>query len=118
MPKFRSHGLAKIELVLYHDIMATFSSSPEDPIVRELDFGAHQQLRSAEQDLDDFYDLVDTANEILEKGYTRIALQFPDELLNDSVPIYKRLNSLIRTQQELYVLADTSYGRYADRKIS
>jgi diphthamide synthase subunit DPH2 len=41
----------------------------------------------------------------------QIALQFPDELLHDSVPIYKRLTSLIGRDIEAYVLADTSYGR-------
>jgi diphthamide biosynthesis protein 2 len=38
-------------------------------------------------------------------------LQFPDELLHDSVPVYKRLMSLIGRDREIYVLADTSYGR-------
>lgn len=45
----------------------------------------------------------------------QIALQFPDELLHDSVPIYRALKSKIGSSQELYVLADTSYGRQAIR---
>lgn len=43
----------------------------------------------------------------------KIALQFPDELLHDSVPIYRRLKPLVGIGRELYVLADTSYGRHA-----
>ncbi len=41
----------------------------------------------------------------------QIALQFPDELLPHSVPIFRLLKSKIADTRELYVLADTSYGR-------
>lgn len=41
----------------------------------------------------------------------KIALQFPDELLHDSVPVYFALKSRLPTGSEAYVLADTSYGR-------
>ena len=43
----------------------------------------------------------------------QVALQFPDELLCDSVPIYHSLKRAVGTNTELYVLADTSYGRYS-----
>ena len=43
----------------------------------------------------------------------QIALQFPDELLHDSVPIYRDLKNQLTDDRQLYVLADTSYGRYA-----
>jgi diphthamide synthase subunit DPH2 len=43
----------------------------------------------------------------------QVALQFPDELLRDSVRIYKLLKSKIGQEKDLYVLADTSYGRQA-----
>ena len=42
-----------------------------------------------------------------------MALQFPDELLHDSVPIYRALKTRIGEESDLYVLADTSYGRQA-----
>ena len=45
----------------------------------------------------------------------QIALQFPDELLHDSVPIYHNLKRAVGAARELYVLADTSYGRQAFR---
>jgi diphthamide biosynthesis protein 2 len=41
----------------------------------------------------------------------QVALQFPDELLCDSVPIYHSLKRAVDSNTELYVLADTSYGR-------
>lgn len=41
----------------------------------------------------------------------QIALQFPDELLPHSVPIFKTLKSRLASDRELYVLADTTYGR-------
>jgi diphthamide biosynthesis enzyme Dph1/Dph2-like protein len=43
---------------------------------------------------------------------TQIALQFPDELLHASVPIYQSLKARLGGGRDLYVLADTSYGRY------
>lgn len=43
----------------------------------------------------------------------QVALQFPDELLHDSVPIYRALKTRIGEESDLYVLADTSYGRQA-----
>lgn len=64
------------------------------------------------------------------RNFRHVALQFPDELLIDSVPIYWSLKKAIRTaresikiaglisaqeetteEPELYVLADTSYGK-------
>ena len=45
--------------------------------------------------------------------FTQTALQFPDELLRHSVPIYRSLMSRLGPGRELYVLADTSYGRHA-----
>jgi len=45
----------------------------------------------------------------------KVALQFPDELLQDSVPIHHSLKRAIGADRELYVLADTSYGRQAFR---
>jgi diphthamide biosynthesis protein 2 len=41
----------------------------------------------------------------------QIALQFPDELLHDSVRIFRALKDKIGDDQQLFVLADTSYGR-------
>ena len=40
----------------------------------------------------------------------QIGLQFPDALLGDSVPVYRALKSRLE-ECELYILADTTYGR-------
>lgn len=43
-------------------------------------------------------------------------MQFPDEMLCDSVPIYLALNARLKeigyNGCQLFVLADTSYGRW------
>ena len=51
----------------------------------------------------------------IEPPLERVALQFPDEALVDSVPVYHALNSALRqlagdAVPRLYILADTSYG--------
>lgn len=46
----------------------------------------------------------------VEHGRRQIALQFPDELLHASVPVFRALKRRIGKDQELYVLADTSYS--------
>ncbi|KAJ7230710.1 putative diphthamide synthesis protein-domain-containing protein [Mycena pura] len=87
----------------------TFSASGADAIARTLDVQPETAITSSSE-LDDFYEIARTITEILARDYKRIALQFPDELLHDSVPIYRSLKSGIGGGRELYVLADTSYG--------
>ncbi|KAJ7079362.1 putative diphthamide synthesis protein-domain-containing protein [Mycena crocata] len=86
-----------------------FSSSDADVISRTIDVQPDTVITS-ESELDRFYEIERTIAEILAGDYKRIALQFPDELLHDSVPIYRRLKAGIGIGRELYVLADTSYG--------
>ncbi|EKM77173.1 hypothetical protein AGABI1DRAFT_101874 [Agaricus bisporus var. burnettii JB137-S8] len=90
---------------------STFSTSSENAITRSLNITPDDSSNhlSPEQ-FDNFYDIEHTTDEIIKGDYKRIALQFPDELLHDSVPVYKRLKSLVGRDRELYVLADTSYG--------
>ncbi|XP_059620631.1 2-(3-amino-3-carboxypropyl)histidine synthase subunit 2-like [Phlebotomus argentipes] len=45
---------------------------------------------------------------IVESGFKRISLQFPDSLLRHSVTIYGQLNGEI--EAEFFILGDTSYG--------
>ncbi|KAF9074276.1 putative diphthamide synthesis protein-domain-containing protein, partial [Rhodocollybia butyracea] len=89
-----------------------FSSSGEEVITRtidvEVDNTADNLNSSAE--FDAFYEIEQTATEIEQADYKRVALQFPDELLHDSVQIFRRLKQRIGSDKELYVLADTSYG--------
>ncbi|KAF8057552.1 putative diphthamide synthesis protein-domain-containing protein [Lyophyllum atratum] len=91
-----------------------FTASGEDAITRAIDIQPDTTADALPQsDFDDFYEITRTAEEIIHGDYKRIALQFPDELLHDSVPIYRRLKAKIGEGRELYVLADTSYGRQA-----
>ncbi|PPQ91528.1 hypothetical protein CVT25_008796 [Psilocybe cyanescens] len=98
----------------------SFSSSGEDVISQAIEVtrDTSANVLSPEQ-FDAFYEIKRTAKEIVHGDYKRIALQFPDKLLHDSVPIFRRLNKTISelepesgpsTIRELYVLADTSYG--------
>ncbi|KAF9467555.1 putative diphthamide synthesis protein-domain-containing protein [Collybia nuda] len=88
-----------------------FSTSGEDAITRRIEVKADTTAdQLAPSEFDQFYEIERTTGELIEGDYKRIALQFPDELLHDSVPIYRRLKSRIGPGRELYVLADTSYG--------
>lgn len=40
-------------------------------------------------------------------------MQFPDELLHDSVPVFQAIRKQLPDNVELYVMADTTFGRYA-----
>ncbi|KAI9451826.1 diphthamide biosynthesis protein [Lactarius psammicola] len=88
-----------------------FSSSAQDVIQRPVVLDQSQtRVQLTAEELSDYYELEWTANEIISNNYKRVALQFPDELLRDSVPIYHSLKRAIGANSELYVLADTSYG--------
>ncbi|KAI0077998.1 diphthamide biosynthesis protein [Panus rudis PR-1116 ss-1] len=91
-----------------------FAASGEDAITRTIEVqpeGPSDNL--SEESLAAFYDIDRTVDEIERGDFKRIALQFPDELLHASVPIYRTLKRRLRPDRELYVLADTSYGRQA-----
>ncbi|RDB21855.1 Diphthamide biosynthesis protein 2 [Hypsizygus marmoreus] len=88
-----------------------FSTSGEDAITRTIDVEVDTTAdRLPPTEFDNLYEIERTSAEIVSGDYKRIALQFPDQLLHDSVPIYRKLKSRIGVGRELYVLADTSYG--------
>ncbi|KAH9016449.1 diphthamide biosynthesis protein [Lactarius pseudohatsudake] len=88
-----------------------FSSPAQDVIQRPVVLDQSQtHVQLAAEELRDYYELEWTANEIVSNNYKRVALQFPDELLRDSVPIFHSLKRAVGANSELYVLADTSYG--------
>lgn len=74
--------------------------------------------------LGDVYDIQDTASYILNRGYTRVALQFPDHLLKVSVMVSSALRNEVKRQGQgsapvqLYVLADTTYGSCCGDEIA
>ncbi|CAA3026129.1 diphthamide biosynthesis 2 [Olea europaea subsp. europaea] len=65
-------------------------------------------------DFESYYENTRVAEFIHRHGFTRVALQFPDELLKDSTRVvkslYEKLNSLNVQNVKLYMMADTTYG--------
>ncbi|KAI0773195.1 diphthamide biosynthesis protein [Trametes elegans] len=90
--------------------VTTFSSSGAEVISRTIDVQEAVPSDLSPAELEDIFDISRTADQIERGDYHRIALQFPDELLPQSVPIFRILKSRIAESRELYVLADTSYG--------
>ncbi|PPQ63650.1 hypothetical protein CVT24_004424 [Panaeolus cyanescens] len=89
----------------------TFAASGADVIARTIDIDVDTTAEQlSPEEFQDFYDIDETADKIVREDYKRIALQFPDELLHDSVPIFRALKSRVGNARDLYVLADTSYG--------
>lgn len=48
---------------------------------------------------------------LLTRVGSQIGLQFADEQLHDAVQVYRALRDRLPKEKELYVLADTTYGR-------
>ncbi|KAK7022945.1 Diphthamide biosynthesis protein 2 [Paramarasmius palmivorus] len=91
-----------------------FSTSGEEAIKRTIEVKIDETAdHLSSEGFDEFYEIDRTAKEIEEGDYKRVALQFPDELLHDSTSIFRKLKGKIGLHRELYVLADTSYGRQA-----
>ncbi|KAF9902348.1 Diphthamide biosynthesis protein 2 [Linnemannia zychae] len=72
----------------------------------------HSKLASEAQDkinaCSDIYEIERTVGAIKERGYKRIALQFPDDLLPDSGLVAQLIRD--QTGSAVFILADTSYG--------
>lgn len=62
-------------------------------------------------EIEERYEISDTLDFIRCSQTHIIALQFPDELLPDSVSVYKALRTGLDAETELYILADTTFGR-------
>ncbi|KAK4057237.1 Diphthamide biosynthesis protein 2 [Microbotryomycetes sp. JL221] len=95
--------------------MATIAPPPvansgEDAITRMNDV-VPEPFASDATPFVDAYEIEQTVAEIINEGYNRIALQFPDELLHDSVAVYREIRNRLPLDKEVYVLADTTYGR-------
>ncbi|KAL5482353.1 DPH2 [Sanghuangporus weigelae] len=88
----------------------TFSSSDEGAIERILNVSNEDTPSPGSAEFHAYYEIEKTVRVIQKGDYKRIALQFPDELLHDSVPVYRALQESLGPQREAYVLADTSYG--------
>ncbi|KOB69621.1 Diphteria toxin resistance protein 2, dph2 [Operophtera brumata] len=54
------------------------------------------------------FDIIETCKWITENSYSRVCLQFPDDLLGASARIYEEIKN--RVDVDLYILGDTSYA--------
>ncbi|KAI5841065.1 putative diphthamide synthesis protein-domain-containing protein [Morchella snyderi] len=66
--------------------------TPDDHLFTDPSSTAKEQNNYSSLPQDEFaqvYEISSTVKQILEKGYRRIALQFPDELLGDSTKVYE-----------------------------
>ncbi|KAF8325189.1 putative diphthamide synthesis protein-domain-containing protein [Cantharellus anzutake] len=65
----------------------------------------------------EMFEVQQTVETILLRDFHRIALQFPDEYLPYSVPVFQSLSSKL-PNRDLYVLADTSHGSCCVDEVS
>ncbi|XP_028289923.1 2-(3-amino-3-carboxypropyl)histidine synthase subunit 2 [Gouania willdenowi] len=84
-----------------------FSSSSETVIQRSVDVTVKINNTPVGK-LDQLYEIKETCKFISEHKYERVALQFPDELLVDSVAVAEQISE--NTNAKTFILADTSYG--------
>ncbi|KAF9955377.1 Diphthamide biosynthesis protein 2 [Mortierella alpina] len=90
---------------------SNFADDGSAVIARQIDVH-HSHLASEALDkinaCSDIYEIERTVSLIRERGYKRIALQFPDELLRDSGLVAQLIRD--QTGSAVFILADTSYG--------
>ncbi|KJA16045.1 hypothetical protein HYPSUDRAFT_71650 [Hypholoma sublateritium FD-334 SS-4] len=76
----------------------SFAASGEDALTRPLEIRDAELAAAAARpggDFATFYEIERTARELVAGRYRRIALQFPDELLCNSVPVFRALTQRI-----------------------
>lgn len=84
----------------------TFSSNCELVIQRMVDVTSDRNV--CQENLAEVYQIEETCEFIRRNHFSKVALQFPDELLVDSIAIAAEIER--GTQAKLFVLGDTSYG--------
>lgn len=83
-----------------------FSSSSETAIQHLVDVTA--RTKTPVEKLQETYQIRETCDFISERHFEKVALQFPDELLVDSVAIAQEIER--NTEAKSFILGDTSYG--------
>ncbi|KAG0085031.1 Diphthamide biosynthesis protein 2 [Podila epicladia] len=90
---------------------SNFADDGSAVIARQLEVH-HSRLASEAQnkikECSDIYEIERTVGVIADRGYKRIALQFPDDLLPDSGLVAQLIRD--QTKSAVFILADTSYG--------
>ncbi|XP_069554084.1 2-(3-amino-3-carboxypropyl)histidine synthase subunit 2 [Brachyistius frenatus] len=83
-----------------------FSSSSETVIQRVVDVTV--KTNTPEEKLQELFQINKTCDFIREHQFQKVALQFPDELLVDSVAVSEEIRT--NTGAKTFILGDTSYG--------
>ena len=92
------------------DIFSTSSKIIEKQIELEEDDQQKELKKFIEQDFDSYFDINKIVKWLTENKFSRIALQFPNEMLNNSIRVCARLKEAAPNVL-FFILADTSYGR-------
>ncbi|RNA01200.1 diphthamide biosynthesis 2 [Brachionus plicatilis] len=82
-----------------------FSTNPSQTIEKQIDCLSISNI----DDIDFYFDIERSIKWVLDNGFKRIALQFPDEHLNNSIKISSKLKKSL-PESTFFILADTSYG--------
>uniref|UniRef100_A0A8D0DYM6 2-(3-amino-3-carboxypropyl)histidine synthase subunit 2 n=1 Tax=Salvator merianae TaxID=96440 RepID=A0A8D0DYM6_SALMN len=88
--------------------MATAFSSDGGEVMQRTLISAELDGRPSTIGIDEFYELERATTFVSNNGFTKVALQFPDELLPDSSTVAARMEEA--TGAKMYILGDTSYG--------
>ncbi|KAM4533522.1 2-(3-amino-3-carboxypropyl)histidine synthase subunit 2 isoform 1-T2 [Odontesthes bonariensis] len=83
-----------------------FSSSSETVIQRAVDVTV--KVNTPVGKLEELYQISKTCEFIREHKFEKVALQFPDELLGDSVAVARQIET--NSNAKPFILGDTSYG--------
>ncbi|THH16089.1 hypothetical protein EW146_g4501 [Bondarzewia mesenterica] len=89
-----------------------FSSSGEEVISRSVVFDPAEEQSTetlSPTQFAEYYEIHRTSEEIVSGNFKRIALQFPDELLRDSVPIYRLLKRKIGRLPRNHTVIETDF---------
>ena len=95
---------------------SAFSASGEDVIARDLQFlnTNSEPAKKAEETLEEAYEIERCVAWIKQVNVSTVALQFPDELLVDAPDVALEIEQ--KSNVEVYVLGDTTYGRSLIKK--
>ncbi|RHZ72159.1 hypothetical protein Glove_245g24 [Diversispora epigaea] len=88
-------------------IMSNIFSDGSTVIERIVEDKSHK-ITNTQEEIESFYEIERTVDALIKEKFEKIALQFPDELLADSVKVATTLQK--RTNKKFFILADTTYG--------
>ncbi|KAG8199372.1 hypothetical protein JTE90_011832 [Oedothorax gibbosus] len=109
-------NLVKLRDLAYaKEMSVAFSSDDSEPISRKIDAPCDDK-RDESIPLDDMFEFGKCIEWINSNNFSKVALQFPDGMLNDATSVALKLGDL--TGKQMFVLGDTSYGSCCVDEIS